>query len=461
MKQNAKGVNRKIRALFVVHAQIRNRRKRSRETERAASIPCPALALNNSLDICVIGAGAAGLMAAIAGARAGASVRVLDGAKHIGAKILVSGGSRCNVTNEYVAPARFHGEGAAPFVSRILRSFSPADTHRFFERIGVELKLEETGKFFPTTDSSRTVLNALLSELSASGAVLSTQTNVSDIEKTEGGWKISTPDEEIWARAIIVCTGGLALPKTGSDGRGYRLARKFGHSIIETTPALSPLVSHLAPHAKFSGLTLPVRLQFRRKNGGKIAAYDGSFLFTHFGYSGPAALNLSRHVAREKSENAGSGVSLRLLPHVEDGGEAGFWHEFSGRNAKKTFAGAMSELLPGKLAATMPALAKIAPQITLGRFDTEQIANVKAALFEMPLPVDEVADYVKAETTAGGVSLAEIEPATMMSRLAPGLFFAGEVCDVDGWLGGYNFQWAWSSGVVAGRAAAKLAKSAA
>jgi hypothetical protein len=150
---------------------------------------------------------------------------------------------------------------------------------------------------------------------------------------------------------------------------------------------------------------------------------------------------------------------LRLLPDVPDGGEAGFWHDFAGKNPKKTFAGAMSEILPGKLAATMPALAKIAPQITLGRFDKTQIADVKRALFEMPLPVDEVADYVKAETTAGGVALAEIEPATMMSRLAPGLFFAGEICDVDGWLGGYNFQWAWSSGVVAGRAAAKLARA--
>ncbi|PQV64004.1 hypothetical protein B1R32_10729 [Abditibacterium utsteinense] len=417
--------------------------------------------MNSSIDICIIGAGAAGLMAGIAGARAGASVRVLDGAKHIGAKILVSGGSRCNVTNEYVAPSRFHGEGAAPFVSRILRSFSPADTHRFFEKIGVELKLEETGKFFPVSDSSRTVLNALLSELSASGAILSTQTNVSHLEKIEGGWKVSTPDEEIIARSVILCTGGLALPKTGSDGRGYRLARQFGHSIIETTPALSPLVSQSAPHAKFSGLTLPVRLQFRKKDGVKIVAYDGSFLFTHFGYSGPAALNLSRHLARDKDKNPGSHVTLRLLPGVPEGGEAGFWHEFAGKNPKKTFAGAMSDILPGKLAATMPALAKIAPQITLGRFDKLQIAAVKAALFEMPLPVDEVADYVKAETTAGGVALGEIEPATMMSRLAPGLFFAGEICDVDGWLGGYNFQWAWSSGVVAGRAAAKLAKSAA
>ncbi len=398
-------------------------------------------------------------MVGIAGARAGAKVRLLDGARHIGAKILVSGGSRCNVTNEYVAPARFHGEGAAPFVTRILRSFSPADTHRFFARIGVELKLEETGKFFPTSDSSRTVLNALLAELSASGATLSTQTNVSGLDKIEGGWQISTPDETIFARAVVVCTGGLALPKTGSDGRGYRLAQKFGHTILQTTPALSPLVSQRAPHAKFSGLTLPVRLQLRRSDGAKIAAYDGSFLFTHFGYSGPAALNLSRHVAPETREKSGAHVSLRLLPAVADGGEAAFWHEFAGKNPKKTFAGAMSEILPGKLAATMPALAKIAPQITLGRFDKSQIAAVKSALFEMPLPVDEVADYVKAETTAGGVALAEIEPATMMSRLAPGLFFAGEICDVDGWLGGYNFQWAWSSGVVAGRAAAKFSKN--
>jgi predicted Rossmann fold flavoprotein len=412
---------------------------------------------SSQTDICIIGAGAAGLMAAIAAARAGAQVRLLDGAKHIGAKILVSGGSRCNVTNEYVAPSRFHGEGAAPFVTRILRSFSPADTHRFFAGIGVELKLEETGKFFPTTDSSRTVLNAMLQELAASGATLSTQTPVTELEKTEDGWKISTPEEEIFARAVILCTGGLALPKTGSDGRGYRMARKFGHSIIQTTPALTPLISQRAPHAKFSGLTMPVRLQFRKKDGGKIAAYDGSFLFTHFGYSGPAALNISRHVAREK-QHPDAHVTLRLVPDVADGGEAQWWHDFAGKNAKKTYAGAMNEILPGKLAATMPALAKIAPQITLGRFDKAQIAAAKAALFEMPLPVDEVADYVKAETTAGGVALAEIEPATMMSKVVPSLFFAGEVCDVDGWLGGYNFQWAWSSGVVAGRAAAKLTK---
>lgn len=396
-------------------------------------------------------------MAGIAAARAGARVRLLDSAKHVGAKILVSGGSRCNVTNEYVAPSRFHGEGAAPFVSRILRSFSPADTHRFFERIGVELKLEETGKFFPVSDSSRTVLNALLNELSASGAVLSHQTPVCGLEKTDDGWEISTPSEEIWARAVIVCTGGLALPKSGSDGRGYRLAQKFGHSLVQTTPALTPLVASRAPHAPFSGLTMPVRLAWRRKNGAKLAAYDGSFLFTHFGYSGPAALNLSRHVARER-QFSDAQVTLRLLPAVPDGGEAQWWHDFSGKNPRKTFAGAMSELLPGKLAATMPALAKIAPQTPLARLDKTQSAAAKTALFEMPLPVDEVADYVKAETTAGGIALAEIEPATMMSRLVPGLFFAGEVCDVDGWLGGYNFQWAWSSGVVAGRAAAKLIK---
>lgn len=398
-------------------------------------------------------------MAAIAAARAGAQVRVLDGAKHIGAKILVSGGLRCNVTNEYVAPARFHGEGAAPFVTRILRSFSPADTHRFFAQIGVELKLEETGKFFPVTDSSRTVLHALLRALEESGAILSTQTSVTSLEKVDGGWQIGTPSEVIHARTVILCTGGLALPKTGSDGRGYRLARQFGHFIIHTTPALTPLVSHSAPHAKFSGLTLPITLQFRAKNGTRLAAYEGSFLFTHFGYSGPAALNLSRHVARERAQHPDSSVTLRLLPEVKEGEEARWWHDFAGKNPKKSFMGAMTDVLPGKLAATMPALARIAPQTTLGRFDKSQIAAVKSALFEMPLPVDEVADYVKAETTAGGVALAEIEPSTMMSRLAPGLFFAGEVCDVDGWLGGYNFQWAWSSGVVAGRAAAKMVKS--
>ena len=239
----------------------------------------------------------------------GARVRVFDGAKRVGAKILVSGGSRCNVTNEFVAPARFNGEGSAAFVSRILRSFSPADTHRFFREIGVELKLEETGKFFPTSNNSRTVLTALLQAVEDAGAILTTQTPVNDIERDGDIWRVhigGQMPETLEARAVILATGGLALPKSGSDGRGFKLAQKFGHSLIPTTPALTPLLARERDHADLSGLTLEARLTLFRaakpQANEKLAEYDGSFLFTHTGYSGPVALNISRHVARSRPQ---------------------------------------------------------------------------------------------------------------------------------------------------------------
>ena len=399
-------------------------------------------------------------MAAIAAAKAGARVRILEGnpLKRLGAKILVSGGSRCNVTNEHVVPARFHGEGAAPFVSRILRSFSPADTHRFFESIGVELKLEPTGKFFPVSDSSRTVLNALLRAVDESGATLSTESPVLELSFVDERWHLKLPAETVIARAVLIATGGLALPKSGSDGRGYALVGKFGHTLVETTPALTPLLSQTAPHAGMSGLTLPVRLRLFREAEAKshlqLASYEGSFLFTHVGYSGPVALNMSRHLARVQPTFPHASVFASWLPEVGVDEEGAWWQNFQRSNSRRNVANSLAAILPNRLAETVSTRSGAGAHL-VGSLNRAQIAEVKRELFTAHLPVSSVAPYDKAETTAGGVALKEIEPATMMSRLRPGLFFAGEVCDVDGWLGGYNFQWCWSSGVVAGRAAAK------
>jgi predicted Rossmann fold flavoprotein len=299
--------------------------------------------MNTEIDLAIIGAGAAGLMAGIAAARAGADVRVLESnpMKRLGAKILVSGGSRCNVTNEDVVPARFHGEGAAPFVSRILRSFSPADTHRFFESIGVELKLEPTGKFFPVSDSSRTVLNALLRALEESGAQLCCESPVLDLEFNGEQWILKTPTETVQARAVLIATGGLALPKSGSDGRGYALVRRFGHTLVETTPALTPLLSQSAPHAGMSGLTLPVRLRLFREREAKSHARSGelrrSFLFTHVGYSGPVALNMSRHLARVQPQFPHASVFASWLRMSTKAMKARGGKTFNGRTRAKTY----------------------------------------------------------------------------------------------------------------------------
>lgn len=415
--------------------------------------------------IVIIGAGAAGLMAGIAAGRLGARARVLDGVKKVGAKILVSGGSRCNVTNEHVVPARFNGEDCAPFIARTLRSFSPADTHRFFREIGVELKLEATGKFFPTTDTSRTVLAALLQALLEAQVPLYTETPVTKIERAgENSWRVHTGGarpEIIEASCVVLATGGLALPKSGSDGRGYKMARDLGHTIIETTPALTPLLGSDEVHQGLSGRSLNARLTLYREDtptqNEKLASYEGSLLFTHRGYSGPVALNISRHVARQRWQYPRASVFASFFPEVKEEEEGKFWSEWSQKNPKKNVANALSAHMPDDIAEALATRAGV-ENSPLGRLSREGVSALRTQMFACPLSVDEVAPYEKAETTAGGIALAEIAPATMMSKLAPGLFFCGEICDVDGWLGGYNFQWAWSSGVVAGRAAAKWEK---
>lgn len=425
-------------------------------------------------DVLIIGAGAAGLMAAIAAARRGARVLVLDGAKKVGAKILVSGGNRCNVTNEWIHPSRFHtesdphpeaamrGDGRGSFVGRVLRAFNARATHAFFDSIGVILKLEPTGKYFPISDSSRTVLNALLEELKHSGAELKTDARVHKIAHRDEIWHITSASATesasastctYSAKALILCCGGKALPKTGSDGSGYNFALQWGHTLIRTTPALTPLLAQPLPHAHLSGIALPVQLTLQHENQ-VLETRDGSFLFTHLGYSGPVALDLSRHVARRRWQHPQATVKVRWLPEIEIQDEGRWWQELVRTNAKKTFAAALQAHFPNRVAQTF---AQNFPEIPLGRFDAPTQKRAREALFSCSIPVHEIDNYTRAEATAGGIALYEIEPATMESKLKPSLFLAGEICDVDGWLGGYNFQWAWSSGTVAGRAAAKLA----
>jgi len=407
-------------------------------------------------DVIVVGAGAAGLMAGITSAERGASVRLLDGKEKVGAKILVAGGGRCNVTNEFMDASRFHG-GSRAFVERVLRAFDLEATLRFFESIGVALKVEpEVGKLFPVSDSARTVLDALLGALRGAGAELGTGEGVTGIEPGEL-WMVRTAREEYRARSVVLCTGGLALPKSGSTGAGYAFAGRLGHTLVRTTPALTPLLARPAVDAGLSGITLPVRLQWREGDRA-LASYTGSFLFTHTGYSGPAALNLSRHVARDRAEHPEAGVYLRLLPDVEDGAEGRFWDGLVRSGPRRRVAQALSGWLPRRVAEEACDEAGVHPAWPIGGVGGAARREMLRALFDRRLPVAEVAGYAKAEATAGGVALEEVEPATMMSRLAPGLFLAGEVLDVDGWLGGYNFQWAWSSGAVAGRAAARWAK---
>jgi len=422
----------------------------------AASAP-PSSDLRPPSSVVVIGAGAAGLMAALMAARAGAGVVLLDSQEVIGAKILVSGGGRCNVTNEHVAPSHFHS-GSPELVAAALDAFNVEDTLDVFNQLGVPLKLEpEMGKYFPVSDSAQTVLDALVTAVRQAGVRLRAGQPVSGISPGKT-WTVSTPEREYEASAVVVCTGGLALPKSGSTGAGYVMASHLGHAIVHTTPALSPLLADCPAHAELSGVTLPARLTWKTDDE-VLAQYEGSFLFTHTGYSGPPALNVSRHIARDRQAHPDAELTARFIPAVPDGGEDEFWDYVLSEYGGFRSVAMVSHFVPRRVAEMICAVADVPANVALARMSARDWRHLAKAMLDQPLPVTEVDGYRKAETTAGGVDANEVDPKTMMSRIVPGLFLAGEVLDVDGQLGGYNFQWAWSSGAVAGRAAALFARA--
>ncbi len=404
--------------------------------------------------IAVVGAGAAGLMAAIAAARFRPSARVLliDTRKKIGAKILISGGTRCNVTNVSVKPSDYEG-GPRHFVQHVLEAFTPQQTRDFFTALGVELVLEPTGKYFPVTNSGKTVLDALMKEAARLGVVLETGRRVARVEKHGEGFRLTLEGDEgsahVEARRVILCTGGLSYPETGSDGTGYKVAEALGHSLTPRWPALTPLRTSDPDWPLLSGVTLDVRLSFYR-DGKKAAERAGSFLFTHDGFSGPAALDISRFVAAAPADS-GPEVRASFLPEDTAAACRARLDRALQKKAKNFLA---DEGIPASLALALLGKTGIDADAPLRTLKDKDRSRLVHALFEMPLSVKGVVGYKKAEVTAGGVPLKEIRVATMESRLAPGLYFAGEVLDCDGRIGGFNFQWAWSTGTIAGRSAA-------
>jgi predicted Rossmann fold flavoprotein len=408
-----------------------------------------------SFDIAIAGGGAAGLAAAIFAGRAAAGLRVaiLDGAPRLGAKILVSGGGRCNVTNTVVRPEDFFG-GSRHVVKRVLGAFNAARAAAFFREIGVSLHEEEDGKLFPDTNSARTVLNALLTEARRRGVQILTGRRVISVRRASDGFELDTPSGQVRCSRLALATGGLSLPKTGSDGGGYDLARLLGHSLVPTTPGLAPLILDGEFHRPLSGLTHQVALHLRAE-GEKPSSFLGSLLWTHFGVSGPVVLNASRFWHRAEAEGRPCLLSCSFLPDHDFARLDQALVELAAAQPRVQLHNALGRLLPARLAGAVLAAIGIAPQVTLAHLGREERRRLVAALLEWPLPVRDSRGYAYAEVTAGGVPLTEIDPGTMESRACPGLHLVGEILDVDGRIGGFNFQWAWSSGFAAGRAMAR------
>ncbi|HEY8848780.1 MAG TPA: NAD(P)/FAD-dependent oxidoreductase [Thermoanaerobaculia bacterium] len=404
-------------------------------------------------DVAVVGAGAAGLTAAIFAAQNGARVVALDAAKKLGAKILIAGGGRCNVTHDVVRPDDFNGNRNA--IAKVLRSFPVDETIEWFAGMGVPLKREETGKLFPTTDRARTVLDALLDEARGVGVELRTGSRVETVLGPRAsvlGSHHPFSIQGLSARRVILATGGRSVPKTGSDGHGFAIARSLGHAVTETFPALVPLVVEKAHWVReLSGTSADVELSVRSSTGKVIHRDRGSMLMTHFGVSGPVVLDISRHWIAARRDDEVSLV-VNFLPSETFESVDQLLVDEARKNPRATIDSALRGSLPARIVEAIRGPRPEARGLTkLSRDQRRQLAR---DFTQLVLPVSHDRGFDYAEVTAGGVPLSEIDLSTMESRICPGLYLCGEILDVDGRIGGYNFQWAWASGRSAGLGAA-------
>jgi predicted Rossmann fold flavoprotein len=410
-------------------------------------------------DLVVIGAGAAGLIAATRAAEGGLRTLLLEKNNKPGVKILMSGGTRCNLTHATDRRgilAMFPANQAA-FLQSALAAFGPDDLQEYVSGEGIALKTESTGKVFPASDSAVDIQQAFLGRLKRSGALLSTGEGVRNLARDgeSSVWSIETSVRGITAERLLLTSGGQSYPGCGTTGDGYRWTRELGHSIVTPRPALVPLLVQLPWLNALQGITIPdVEVSvFDLASSQKqkpLAKSRQSFLFTHFGCSGPAALNVSRVVTEfEKLEQ------LRLhcdwLPEKkEDELRDWFLYEAT-QSGKRQVSTALAQLLPHRLAEALILNAGISSDRKLSELTkTERIALMRQ-IKQTEVPIHGTLGFIKAEVTAGGISLHEVNSRTLQSKIVPNLWIAGELLDIDGPIGGYNFQAAFSMGYLAAR----------
>jgi predicted Rossmann fold flavoprotein len=399
-----------------------------------------------------VGAGAAGLATAIFTRRASpdADVVVLEGARRPGAKILVSGGTRCNVTNAVVTERDFSG-GKASIVRRVLKAFPAPAARAFFEDLGVGLHEEAGGKLFPNSNRARDVLEALLRESSRAGVRLYSGCRVFSVTTEERSFLLNTAMGALHASQVVLATGGLSLPRSGSDGAGLTFARSLGHTIVPTTPALVPLtLAEPGVHDELAGVSHDAVLTVW-VNGAKRHVVSGPLLWTHTGVSGPAALDASRHYLRAELDAEPPSMTMnvwggRTFEDVESD-LLGAAHS----SPRSSLRSIVSERVPASVADALMRASHIDRERTMSHLSRDERRRLAHALTSWPLAITGSRGYNHAEVTAGGVALDEIDPSTMESRVCPGLWLVGEMLDADGRLGGFNFQWAWSTAFVAAR----------
>ncbi|MEJ8796248.1 NAD(P)/FAD-dependent oxidoreductase [Trinickia caryophylli] len=403
-----------------------------------------------SFDIAVIGAGAAGMMCAAVAGQRGRRVVLIDHSPRLAEKIRISGGGRCNFTNLHAGPANYLSANPH-FCRSALARYTPRDFLSLLKAHRVSWHEKHRGQLF-CDHSSEAIIDMLKAECDAGSIAWRRPVAVEAIRHTDGrGFVLDSSAGAIAARALVIATGGLSIPKIGATDFAYRVAKQFGHRLVDTRPALVPLTfssDQWAPFATLSGVSLEVEISV----GGKkpTAAFVEDLLFTHRGISGPGVLQISSYW------QSGETVRIDLLPGRDPGGEL-----LAAKAATKRQIGSLlAEWVPARLAHAWLETHDVAPDARLADLPDKALRRVGEALSHWTLVPSGTEGYRKAEVTKGGVDTRELSSATMMSERVPGLFFVGEAVDVTGWLGGYNFQWAWASAVAAGQAAAEVALGA-
>lgn len=401
----------------------------------------------------MIGAGAAGSMAAIHAARAGARTTLLESTRDGGRKILISGGGRCNVLPMRVDESRFITDSSPNTMRKILRAWPLAEQIAFFERdLGIPLAEEpESLKLFPRSNKARDVRDGLLAHATRAGTTIHFETTVARVEPDGAAWRVECAGASpIACDAVVIATGGLSVPNTGSQGLGLAELARLGHTIHPLYAALTPVTATDSHFADLSGISLPVTITARDRTTGRSASATGGFLFTHRGYSGPSVLDVSHVLVRSRQESDASAtatVSWTTLSADE-------WDAVLQPQGRRSVVGAIRAHIPDRLAAMLATVARVEPDRSLAELRREERLRLIGALTALELPWDGDEGYRKAEVTGGGLALAEVHPQTMESRRHPGLFVCGEALDAFGPVGGYNFFWAWTTGRAAGIGAA-------
>ena len=393
--------------------------------------------MNRDCDVLIIGGGAAGLMCALTAGQRGRRVTLIEHAERCGKKILMSGGGRCNFTNTGVTPA--HYLSANPhFCKSALARYTPADFIEMVERHGIAYHEKELGQLF-CDESSKQIVRMLLDECEWAGVRIETGCSVESVAHDDGRFNIQTSNGLFKAESLVIACGGLSIPRMGATGFGYQLARQFGHEVLPTRAGLVPLTlsgTHLEKLADLSGLSLPVDVRSGKQS------FTNAMLITHRGLSGPAILQISSYW-RE-----GDPLTIDLLPGTDIPALLAGWQTERRDAQLQTLLG---EMLPKRFAQRLTE--HWLPNRPMRQFNAPELDGIACALAAWPIIASGTEGYRTAEVTLGGVDTDGLSSSTMMSKHVSGLYFIGEVVDVTGWLGGYNFQWAWASGRAAGMAA--------